>query len=151
MFEGLKRALRDLMPEAAEPGEAHSRNVAIAALLVEVSRADRTMAAEELALIESVIRRHFASSGAAGRELLARAQQAAADAVSTFQFTRVLNDSLGPAEKVWVIERLWEIAWADGAVEKYEEALVRKVADLLYVPHADMVAARWRVAPPTRQ
>lgn len=146
MFDRLKRALRELMPEAAEADEGHSLELAIAALLVEVSRADREVGEAERALIASVVHRHFAACEATGRELLARAEQAAQDAVSTYEFTRVLNEALDAGEKLWVIERLWEVAWADGQVEKYEEALVRKVADLLYVPHADFVAARWRVA-----
>lgn len=147
MLESLKRALRELVPDAVPEDEAHTREVAIAALLFEVSRADRDVHGHERALIESVIHRHFATGEDEGRALLARAETAAREAVSTYEFTRVLNDTLSLGEKVWLLERLWEVAWADGAVEKYEEALIRKVADLLYVPHADMVAARWRTAP----
>ena len=147
MFDALKRALRDRFatPQAQDD---HAPELAIAALLVEVSRADRTVSAEEGDLIRGVLERHYAASRAAAEALLQRAHAAATDAVSTFEFTRVLNTTLSAAEKLWVIERLWEVAWADGQVERYEEALVRKVADLLYVPHADLVAARWRVAPP---
>lgn len=147
MLESLKRALRELVPDAAPEDEAHTREVAIAALLVEVSRADRDVHGHERALIEAVLHRHFAASEDQGRALLARAEAAAREAVSTYEFTRVLNETLSPGEKVWLLDRLWEVAWADGAVEKYEEALIRKVAGLLYVPHADLVAARWRTAP----
>ena len=40
---------------------------------------------------------------------------------------------------------LWRVAYADGCLDPYEEALVRKIADLIYVPHRDFIRTKHRV------
>ena len=44
-------------------------------------------------------------------------------------------------EERYLIEQLWDIAYADGVIDKYEEAAIRKVSELLYVPHSDFIKA----------
>jgi uncharacterized tellurite resistance protein B-like protein len=62
--------------------------------------------------------------------------------VSLHGFTRLLNDELDESEKSRVIGMLWKISVADEHLHRYEDALVRKVAELLYVPHREMVRLR---------
>jgi uncharacterized tellurite resistance protein B-like protein len=74
------------------------------------------------------------------------AASARADAaVSLHEFTRLLNDALAPTDKQRVIGLLWRVAFADGTLDRYEDHLVRKVADLLYVPHAEFIRAKLAV------
>ena len=62
-----------------------------------------------------------------------------------FQFTSLINGVYTPEQKVSVVELLWRIAYANERLHKYEEHLVRKVADLLHVPHSAFIAAKFRV------
>ena len=62
-----------------------------------------------------------------------------------YDLTRLINNGFSAAQKVKVIELMWEVAYADDKLQKYEEALVRKVADLIYVPHSDFIAAKHRI------
>jgi uncharacterized tellurite resistance protein B-like protein len=37
---------------------------------------------------------------------------------------------------------MWELAFADGDLSKYEEYVIRKVADLIYVSHSEFIRAK---------
>ena len=74
--------------------------------------------------------------------LIVEAQACADEATSLHEFTRLINEQLTDAQKYHVIELLWQFGFADGAIDKYEEHLVRKVADLLYVRHSEFIRAK---------
>ena len=128
-------------PETRE----HGLHLATAALLMEMSRADFTRRPEELALVEQLVRREFDLTEAETRELAQLAEAEAREAVSLYQFTGLINEHFSPEEKVRVVEMLWQVAYADRVLDKYEESLVRKVAELLYVPHRDFIRAKHRI------
>jgi uncharacterized tellurite resistance protein B-like protein len=119
--------------------EEHSLELASAALLYEVARADFTQDAEEEARLSTALQSAFALT----EKELERIQSVASDKVdestSLYDFTRVLNDSATPEEKVKVIELMWDVAYADGEISKYEEHLIRRVAELIYVSHSDFM------------
>ena len=58
------------------------------------------------------------------------------------EFTRVINDHYGPGEKLTLIASMWQVAYADGDLDKYEEHLIRQVAELTYVPHQDYIRCK---------
>ena len=62
--------------------------------------------------------------------------------VSLYEFTSRLNEELSPEEKADTVEMLWRVAFADGRLDKYEEHLIRKAADLLHVPHRRFIRAK---------
>ena len=125
---------------AANPEE--RQQLALAALLVEMARADLDETAEERAAISSFLAGHFALTDAEAQSLLVRAEQAMEESVCLFDFTRALHDSLDYEQKLEVVRLLWRTALADGRLDKYEEYLIRKVADLLYVSHSDIIRLR---------
>ena len=119
--------------------------LATAALLFEMLQADYQAAAEEKTVLEKAIRDVFSLSDSETRELMTLAEQEVREAVSLHPFTARINQSFSAPEKVRLVEMLWQVAFADGHLHSYEEGLVRKVADLLYVPHRDFIRARHRV------
>ena len=127
------------------PDREHALKVATAALLVELSRADFESTAVEREMIANLIREHFELSAAEADKILNVADDEAERAVSLHDFTRLLHDTLEPREKHEVIEMLWRVAYADTRLDKYEDHFVRKVADLLYVSHQDLVRIRHKV------
>ena len=118
---------------------------ALASLLVEMARADFDESPDEQREITALLARHFELSDAEAEELLERAGKALQDSVCLFDFTRALHDSLDAEQKNEVIRLLWQIAHADDKICKYEDYLVRKVADLLYVSHADVIRIKHEV------
>jgi uncharacterized tellurite resistance protein B-like protein len=124
----------------------HAYRLATAALLVEVSRADFEVCEIEQASVENAIRRAFDLSLAETRELVELAEAEAAEATSLYQFTRLVNDSFDLETKEHIVELLWQVAHADGSVDKHEEHLVRRIADLIHVPHRAFIRAKHRAA-----
>ena len=120
-------------------------SVATAALLIEVMRADAKVEGEEAAALYAELGQHFRLRMDQSQALIAAAEREADAAVSLHGFTQLLNEALTPPEKLDVLELMWRVAHADRHLDKYEEHLVRKVADLLHVAHADFVRTKLRV------
>jgi uncharacterized tellurite resistance protein B-like protein len=123
----------------------HGLRVATALLLIEVAKADY---AEELAedeVLLSSLKQFFALDDAAAALLLEEARSTADRAVELRQFTRRLHEQLSVAEKQRVVEMLWQVALADSRLDKHEDHLVRRIAELLYVSHSDLIRIRNRV------
>ena len=137
-------AVRIASEERKEP----SLELATAALLIEVSRADFQVSDEERGAIEEQVRRSFGLTEAETREIVAWAEEEVARAVSLYEFTRLVDRSFTPEQKRHVIGLLWEVALTDERIVPREEHLIRKIATLLHVPHetfiAEKIAARDR-------
>ena len=131
-----------------DPGaREHALRVATALLLIEVARADYADDfAEDTAMLES-LKQFFALDDAAAALLLEEARTTADRAVELQQFTRRLHEQLSVAEKQRVVEMLWQVALADRRLDKHEDHLVRRIAELLYVSHSDLIRIRNRVRP----
>ncbi|MCG8432801.1 MAG: TerB family tellurite resistance protein [Gammaproteobacteria bacterium] len=113
--------------------------MATAALLVEMARADYDETKEEFEHIAELLRIHFSLDDEETEALLELARSEADRAISLHEFTSVLHQHLTPDEKHDIVEMLWKIAYADSELNKYEDYLVRKIAELLYISHADFI------------
>lgn len=125
-------------PEGAAKRE-HSLRVATAALMVDVARADHSFDATEQAALVRLIAERFDLSDAETRALADEAEQAAGQAVSAYEFAQKLHDTLGADDKSQVISLLWQVAYADGRLDKYENSLVLKISDLMFVPRGQVM------------
>jgi uncharacterized tellurite resistance protein B-like protein len=131
---------------ASEPGDEGGLNLAVAALLVEVLRADYDVAApERLQVVESVSQL-LGLDADAGAALVAEAERQIDRSHDLYQFTSQVNRAYSEADKLRLLESLWRVARSDATVHKYEEHLIRRVADLLHVPHSGFIAAKLRAA-----
>ncbi|MDH3647138.1 MAG: TerB family tellurite resistance protein [Gammaproteobacteria bacterium] len=145
------KKLRELLGVSADKSadeqgaDEKALRVATAALLVEMSRADFSEDSREHDEIVRTLQNHYSLDMAEARELLARASGRANEAVSLHEFTRLLHEQLEPAEKQSIVEMLWRVALSDAHLDKHEDYLVRKIADLLYVSHADLVRLKHHV------
>ena len=123
-------------PGAAEPDE-QARETAIrmatAVLMTEVARADHEYDESEFDLLLNLITRHFRISPEEAIELANEADNTAEDNISLHSFTQLLNKNLSEREKEHIVSLLWLVAYADGRLDKYEDSLVLKISDLLYV------------------
>jgi len=122
----------------------HELRLAAATLCVEVMRADYEIASEELKSILMSLQATFQLTVDEAKELLGLAETLADEASSLHPFTSLINAEYTLQKKVEVVEMLWRVALSDSDKDKYEEKVVRQVAELLYVPHRDFVQARHR-------
>ena len=120
----------------------HALRVATAVLLVEVTRADFIVDPSEKLRLRELLEQQFNLSE---QELDALQEEAEADAdrmVSIQHVTRLLNEHYDHAMKRRIIEMMWQLVYADGEKDHYEEHLIRQVSDLLYVSHSEFIQAR---------
>ncbi len=125
----------------------HALEVATAVLLVEVTRADFAVVPAEQVRLRQLLEQQFRLSEA---ELDALLDQAEADVdrlVSLQHVTRLINENYDHAMKLRVIEMRWQMVYADGEKDRYEEHLIRQVAELLYVSHSEFIQARHKAEP----
>lgn len=147
MLEKLARML-SRPPDKPDP---MSRRLAMAVLMVEAARADFHDSAEERAAMRKALIEAFGIDRADAQTLVERAFAHAHEAVSLHEFLQVLNAELDPAGKRELLERLWRVAYADGRLDPQEEARIRQLADLLFIPHADFVRLRLEVEAQVRR
>jgi uncharacterized tellurite resistance protein B-like protein len=127
-----------------EPIDENSLRVATATLMFEMAHADDQVEAREREAMLSLLGEHFKLDEETLRELLALAADTARQAVCMQEFTRLLNENFSQEQKQQVVEMLWQVALSDAVLDKYEEAFVRQIADLLYVPHSAFIKAKHR-------
>lgn len=140
MVGKLKSLLRNIVvPAASADEEKHDIELACAVLLTEVSRSDYSESSEERRKIERLLMERFDLAAAERQQLLERAAHHADRAVSLHEFTSTLKDSLSEDERGDIVEMLWQVVFADGEVDRYEEHLMRRLADLLYLPHSEFI------------
>ena len=120
----------------------HGVELATAALFAEMMRIDGETSAEERAAAHDAIVDRLGLSPAEAAELLEAAHEEARTATDYFQFTSLLNRHFTQEQKIAVIERMWRVAYADARLDDHELHLIRRIADLLHVPHPDFIAAK---------
>lgn len=140
MEAGLAARLRQWFGVSAGSGDAPpDEHLALAALLVEMMRADFEDREIERTTVRRLLARRLNLEAAEAEALLQRAERAADRAVSLFEHTRPLDVALGEEEKFAVIEALWETAFADGELDANEDHLAHQLAELLHVRHSDLM------------
>ncbi|MDB5969416.1 MAG: TerB family tellurite resistance protein [Hydrocarboniphaga sp.] len=128
--------------ESPPVDEAARQRLAVAVLLLECARADFERSENEMLAVRDALRRYLSLDDAALDRLLAEAGEQARQAVSLHEFVQRLNASMQPPDKIELISMLWRVAYADGRLDVHEEHLLRRLADLLYIPHQDFIATK---------
>ena len=137
---------------APRPGEAavdatHKTHLAAAALLVEVIQSDDRVSEQESETLLDSIAKQFDLAPEEAKRLLALAREETQSATDLHQFTSLINRQFSPEQKIALVEDLWRAAYADQTLHKYEEHLIRRIADLIHVSHTALIAAKHRAQP----
>ena len=111
-------------------------------LLVEVAKADHNLSSEEEIKLTELVSQHFGKADHEAAELISLAISNSKEATSLFEFTSVINENYSEEQKFQLITSMWKIAYSDLSIDKYEEHLIRKVADLIYLPHVNYIEAK---------
>jgi uncharacterized tellurite resistance protein B-like protein len=135
-----------------ETGAIASENIerqlqlASAALMIEVLHADHSFDQAELDTLRSVLQDSFDIDQAQANELILLAEAQRAEATDYYQFTSLINEFYTQQQKRDLITRLWQMAYADKKIHRFEEHLVRRLADLLHVPHAAFIQSKHKAS-----
>lgn len=142
MLAKIKQFFSDELSLADEGNRQQSLQLAAAALLIELSRADYQREPAEQQAIEAALRKSFALSEQQLTQLVELAEEEALQATSLYQFTTLIKDNYTPEQRFDLVAMLWQVAIADGEISKYEDHLIRKIADLIYLPHSEFIRAK---------
>jgi uncharacterized tellurite resistance protein B-like protein len=146
MIKALK-ALFAVPEKETEQSREHRMRVALAALLIETARADFTQDGEEEKVLEELLSSALHLARSEVQQLIKLATKQVDESISLYEFTREINDHYTPAHKIQLIDAMWKVAYADGRLDKYEEHLIRQVADLTYVPHQEYIRSKLAAKP----
>lgn len=137
----IRRILDQVTQAISTPGQGEGDNgareqalrTATAVLMIDVARADYVFDEDEFDHVLRLCESHFHLSPEQAAELVNVANEKAEDLVSVHEFTQVLHKNLDERDKARIVELLWRIAYADGRLDKYEDSLILRISDLLYV------------------
>lgn len=146
MIERFKSLIGEIFSEPKPGPVAHELELAAASLLIEVARADFHCSEQELEAAAGGLRACFGFDAAESRRLLERAVDRHREQTSLYPFVKLINEHCTAEEKSRLVEALWRVAFADYQVDKYEEHQIRRIAELLHVPHKDFIRAKLRTA-----
>ena len=144
----LKRLLQVFAPASeSSPADRIDRvPLAAAVLLLEVAHTDGEFHAAEEALIGTLLKKHFSVADELLAELLELAEHTRNNSSDLHQFTRDINMAYTQPEKEQIIEAIWQLVYADGRLDHYEEALMRQLGSLIGLSHRQLIEAKLKVA-----
>lgn len=131
--------------ENQEEKEKNIINNACAALLIETALADKVFNTEEIDSMKKTLREVYEIDEKDLDELISESEKKVSESTSLYEYTRLINDLCDYQDKLRLINNLWAIAFADKHLDKYEEFLIRKISDLLYVSHSDFIQQKLSV------
>lgn len=126
---------------SAEPPQ-HRLQLAACALMLEVARMDQSVSEDELKVVADSARQLLQLNQEEVDEIMVLAGQEAKEATSLYQFTNLIHEHYDAQQKFQLLRLMWDVALADGRIAALEEHMIRRVADLLYIPHVQFVQAR---------
>ncbi|MFT3723738.1 MAG: TerB family tellurite resistance protein [Hyphomonadaceae bacterium] len=127
----------ELQPEDAR--------LAIASVLVMAARADGKYDADEEAMIDRVLMARFGLTEALAKGLRETGEQAEAEAIDIYQFTKAIRTSIAHEDRLAIVEELWRVVLADGVRDPHEDTLMRQIVDRLGLSPMDSALARQKV------
>ena len=130
---------------APEDNVEETLQLAAAALFLEMMTMDDEIGPKEQEVILSLIQQNFSLKVEQATLLMELAEQQIKQATDYFQFTSLINKTYSLEQKIHMIESLWKIAFIDNVLDAQEEYFVRKIAELLHVPHSAFILAKERV------
>lgn len=121
----------------------HQLQLACAVLMVEMIHVDNQVTESEQQKIRSLLNRQFQLDESEINDLLELATDEKHDATDYYAYTSLLNKHFSQQQKTDLVASLWSLAYADNELNKYEEHLVRRLAELLHVPHTAFIKAKY--------
>ncbi|MFO6422521.1 TerB family tellurite resistance protein [Motilimonas sp. KMU-193] len=137
-------ALKNFFTELSQQDQQEIVNLplAVAVLLMEVANADMHISEEEKHKVGQMLVKGFELDTDSATELVNQAVELQRDSVSMQTYTRVLSDKLSYEDRVRFVRAMWLLAYVDQQIDPYEDHIIRKIADLLYLKHSDFIQTK---------
>lgn len=146
MLASIQRFFQQALAEpetATDP--APTLELAAAALLCEVMRADYHTDQTQLGALRELLMTHFTLSASAVEELMEMAREEVEAAVDHYQFVSLIKQHYAYDQRCELVRMMWLLANADGGHNALEEHRIRRLAELLHVSHSDFIRTKLQV------
>ena len=131
-------------PTTQKGNDRDELGMALAVLMLEVAKSDFQESDSEIQSMTAWLKsQDLGLNHDNVTRLLDSARGEQARSAGLFAYTRRACEQMSMEERVQLVEQLWLIAYADGVIDKYEEAAIRKASELLYVSHSDFIRAKF--------
>lgn len=124
----------------------YNLRIATCVLFLELAYADFTLTDEEEKQLRESLRSFFKIDDLEVDELIDVAKKKRQQRTDIWLFTNNIKSKFDREDKIKIIEMLWNLVYADGYMDKYEEALMRKISNLLGLSHGEMIQAKLKVS-----
>jgi len=131
-------------PDSSDKVSEHALQLATAALLIEMMRADAKVSQDECKTVTKIIQSKFRLTEEETKTLIKLAEEEIWKSTGYYEFTFLINKGFTYEQKLKVIEHMWEVAFTDTELDKYEEHMIRKIANLIHVTHRDFIETKLR-------
>jgi uncharacterized tellurite resistance protein B-like protein len=116
--------------------------VATAALLIEIAKADGDFSDEERERIIDLMKKDFELDDELVSDLLDLSEQRVKDSISVYEFASIINESFTRQEKIELLKNLWRIIYVDGKLDSHEDQLIKIIGSTLNLEHKDVIGAK---------
>ena len=147
MFEYLKKIL---LPEniqqtsnsATSSSSITKYQVATAALLIEIAKADGDFTDDERNRIIELMKSEFNLNDELVGELLELSEQKVSDSISVYEFSTIINETFNREEKIELMKNLWRVIYEDGKLDSHEDRLIKIIGSTLNLQHKDVIGTK---------
>lgn len=123
----------------------HDTRIAACAILLEMANIDGEFSDSEKESIVAILKKDFRLSDEHAQSLLQASRDELNGSVDLWQFTNLINQNYSRDEKREIMETVWRVAYMDGRLDKHEDYLMHKLANLLRLTHKELIDAKIRV------
>jgi uncharacterized tellurite resistance protein B-like protein len=127
--------------------EEHALNLAVAAIMIEMIGIDNQVDQSEIDSLNNTLVQQLKIDIDEVSQLSQLAQQELSNSTDYHQFTSLINSHFELTKKCQIIQALWQLAYADGEIDSHEEHFLRKISELLHIPHSQFIKAKLKVVP----
>ncbi len=146
MFKNLLELFKNNSVESTNVNDKeHSIQIAACALLLDLATVDESFTKEEKEKIIRIMKSKFSLLDSEINSLILESEEEINNSVSVYEFTEVINQHFTNDEKYCLVKNLWQIAFTDGNIDKYEDHYIKKISNNLHLSHKDRIAAKLEV------
>ncbi|WP_445157767.1 tellurite resistance TerB family protein [Halomonas sp. E14] len=146
MLDSIQRFFQQVLAEPeASSDPAPTLELATAALLCEVMRADYHTDDIQIAALRKLLQRYFSLGEEDVDALMEMAREEVETSVDHYQFVSLIKQHYAYNQRCELVRMMWQLANADSGHNSLEEHRIRRLADLLHVSHSDFIRTKLQV------